>query len=154
MPEAGTSSVKTWLLLYTDAKLDILHLHFNIVSPTVQHVRDTIGKLATVDIPWVDHCNGSDSTARFNVNVARGQPSWSSSVYFDGFDYPASLALDGNTNTNMSLGICMSTDSFVETYHSWMAVDLGRPSDVRGVVLWNRDGGLSKNIFVRIFTHM
>lgn len=77
--------------------------------------------------------------SRLDVNVARGQPSWSYSVYYNSVlrkSLVSSLAFDGDTSPRYSDGGCMSTNN---DNRAWHAVDLGRPSDVGVVAVSNRD---------------
>lgn len=87
--------------------------------------------------------------ARPNVNVARGQPSWSSTVYYESYFgkyMTSSLAFDGNPNPDYLAGSCMSTNP---QNYPWLGVDLGRPSDVASVTVTNEIGQYCK--FMSVF---
>lgn len=68
-------------------------------------------------------------------NLARGKPSWQSSVererYFAGF------AVDGNKDTNIFHGSCSSTEDSKDSNPFW-SVDLGQLINVGFVQVTNR----------------
>ncbi len=73
-----------------------------------------------------------------NVNIARGSNASQSSTMFNiamNASLSASLAVDGNDDTNVYDGSCMSTA--VSDNRPWMAIDLGRPTVVTGVRVTN-----------------
>ena len=89
------------------------------------------------------YCHCSVTVTRTDVNVALGRPSWSSSAFMNMGPW---LAVDGNTN-----GIVNSYHCLVTNYpevHPWLVVDLGRPRDVSGVTVWNRNDGQYIKLFV------
>ncbi|XP_053395136.1 uncharacterized protein LOC123523371 isoform X2 [Mercenaria mercenaria] len=59
------------------------------------------------------------------------------SVAFDKY-YPASLAVDGNTDSYFKHGSCSHTTGKSIVDASW-TVDLGKPFNITGIVIYNRD---------------
>jgi len=84
-------------------------------------------------------------SALLTYNAALNRPAYQSSVYVDGRgSWNASLANDGNRETNALKGNkpwCSHTNSDT---NPWWAVDLGRPTTIYRVDLTNRgDKGMS-----------
>jgi len=80
-------------------------------------------------------CTVTDYTVR---NVALLKPSFQSTMYVDQYGrHPASLANDGNRQTNYSVSVGGCAASEPET-NPWWAVDLGGPTLVFMVNLTNR----------------
>jgi len=67
------------------------------------------------------------------INLALRQPAWQSSTYAP--LYPASLAVDGNKDTDVSHYSCSVTNFTIE---QWWAVDIGTMLHVLGVNVTNR----------------
>ena len=67
------------------------------------------------------------------MNLALNQPTWQSSTYPG---MPSGRAVDGIKNANVFDGYCAHTDF---DRAPWLAVDLGKPTDVYGVAVTNRD---------------
>jgi len=86
--------------------------------------------------------------ARLDVNVALNRPSYQiSTLTFEGHDYIAAKANDGNRDTLLSEFSCIHTD-LGET-NPWWAVDLGVPLRVHSVKLTNRgDNASTYAVFV------
>ena len=68
-------------------------------------------------------------------NIALGRKA---SQISTGFDGPANLAVDGNTN---GVFINKSTSHTAGGRDQWWEVDLGRPESIENIVLWNRTDG-------------
>ena len=72
----------------------------------------------------------------FLLDLALNQPATQSSVYSEpGKPGVASLAVDGNNNTDFSQGSCIHTNSQKDP---WWRVDLGASLPVAEVVIVNR----------------
>ena len=67
-------------------------------------------------------------------NIALFKPTNQSSTYSDWKSYPASNAVDGNRDTDISK--CTHTN---EENNPWWRVDLGRVEPVAEVIILNRD---------------
>ena len=67
------------------------------------------------------------------VNVALGKPASQSSTYTA--DYPASRAVDGNTDGNH---LSKSINHTNYDVNAWWQVDLGTPTAIASIALWNR----------------
>ena len=75
-------------------------------------------------------------------NIALKKPAKQSSTGFNG---PAKLAVDGNTNGDYNRAKS-TTHTNVEN-NPWWEVDLGRPQAIAGVVVWNRtDNNLQRRL--------
>jgi hypothetical protein len=80
----------------------------------------------------------ADCSTKRNVNIARGRDTKQSSAAFlpaAGRLLSSSLAVDGNKDSDIYHGSCMSTNE--SDSDSWIAVDLGKPSIVTGMSLTN-----------------
>jgi F5/8 type C domain len=66
------------------------------------------------------------------VNLALRQPTWQSSTHQT---FTSDKAVDGNKNTVFYDGYCSATDIDASP---WMAVDLGKLTDVYGAAVTNR----------------
>ena len=66
------------------------------------------------------------------MNIALRQPTWQSSTIAT---FTSDKAVDGNKDTVFENGYCSST----EDASPWLAVDLGKPTDVYGAAVTNRD---------------
>ncbi|KAL3867984.1 hypothetical protein ACJMK2_040825, partial [Sinanodonta woodiana] len=82
----------------------------------------------------------------YAVNVALGKPTNQSSTYIDsflsgdrhGFPYSASLAVDGNTNTNFNGDSCSSTDAYQN--NAWWSLNLQDLYYVTRINIYQRAG--------------
>jgi hypothetical protein len=92
----------------------------------------TIGGAApsTTAVPW--------------VNLAEGRPTWQSSTYPSNPTYPSDLAVNGNTDGNISHNSTFHTDNTAATVlpnttrgPAW-TVDLGGMHTVKQIVIYNR----------------
>ena len=67
-----------------------------------------------------------------SVNLALRQPTWQSSI---SGSRTSDKAVDGNKDTTATYGVCAVTDVDPSP---WLAVDLGKPTDVYGAAVTNR----------------
>lgn len=89
------------------------------------------------------------------TNLALNKPAYQSSTYKrpgSGRAFPASLAVDGNRDTNFQHGSCSHTN-----HHDplpWLVVDLGHKYKINRVAVTNRGdwGGELKGCFVLLFS--
>jgi hypothetical protein len=82
---------------------------------------------------------------RGDENVARGGTATQSSTAYEGF---AKLAIDGNSDPHFGTGRSISHTSFND--HPWWEVDLGSPTRVDRVVIWNEEGHPRRLIGARV----
>jgi hypothetical protein len=69
-----------------------------------------------------------------SVNLALGQPTWQSTTLEA---FTSDEAVDGNKDPNFGQGSCSHT-ALNDPSPSWLAVDLGKPTDVYGAAVTNR----------------
>ncbi|CAH1253114.1 PKD1L3 [Branchiostoma lanceolatum] len=100
-------------------------------KPTTQ---STVGHVHIQPYQGNDGRRDTDIVAIPGVNIALGKTAFQSSTHSNDF---ASHAVDGNTDTDYRSGSCSHTNIPPEDNPSWW-VDLGQPSMVVSVVIFNR----------------
>jgi hypothetical protein len=90
-------------------------------------------KIVRVELPRHDYLTMSEvQVFRGQENVARGGTATQSSTAYEGH---AHLAIDGSTHPHFSMGRSISHTAFND--HPWWEVNLGKPTRVDRVALWN-----------------
>ncbi len=82
---------------------------------------------------------------RGEENVARAGTATQSSTAYEGW---AKLAIDGSTHPHFATGRSISHTAFND--NPWWEVDLGQPTRVDRIVLWNEDGHPHRLVGVRV----
>ncbi len=92
-------------------------------------------KYVRVELPRHDYLTLSEvQVFRGDENVARGGTATQSSTAYEGH---ARLAIDGSTHPHFSTGRSVSHTAFND--NPWWEVDLGTPTRVDRIALWNED---------------
>ena len=92
-------------------------------------------KFVRVELPRHDYLTMSEvQVFRGDENVARAGTATQSSTAYEGH---AKLAIDGSTHPHFATGRSISHTAFND--NPWWEVDLGEPTRVDRVVLWNED---------------
>jgi uncharacterized protein DUF1553/F5/8 type C domain-containing protein/uncharacterized protein DUF1549 len=92
-------------------------------------------KYVRVELPRHDYLTMSEvQVFRGDENVALRKPARQSSTAYEGW---AELAVDGSTHPHFATGRSISHTAFND--NPWWEVDLGEPTRVDRIVLWNED---------------
>ena len=93
-------------------------------------------KYVRVELPRHDYLTISEvQVFRGDENVALNKSATQSSTAYEGW---AKLAVDGSTHPHFSTGRSISHTAFND--HPWWEVDLGEPTRVDRITLWNEEG--------------